>query len=98
MAPIEALQPLGRREQERAHYATKAQLTKAYLELNDCRLRGAHAEDKSASAVLPQGVFLSGKDVEADATLLRSLGVTHVLQVIQLTCPRIHRGRCSCMR
>ena len=60
----------------RAHYATKSQLTKAYLGLTEAR----HGpEDRSVSAVLP-GLFLSGKDVEADLPLLHSLGISHVLQ------------------
>ena len=72
-----------RRDHERSHYHTKAQLTKAYLELNDSRLRGA-PEDLSCSSVLPEGLFLSGKDVEKDEQKLRYLGITHVLQVRNL--------------
>ena len=68
--------PLDSRDGIRAHYATKSQLTKAYLGLTEARLG---PEDRSVSAVLP-GLFLSGKDVEADLSLLQSLGISHVLQ------------------
>jgi hypothetical protein len=64
------------REGVRAHYATKAQLTKAYLGLVEPN-RGP--EDRSVSAVLP-GLFLSGRGAEFDASLLHSLGISHVLQ------------------
>lgn len=69
-----------RRDAEKAHYETKASLTKAYLELNNSRLRGAPT-DRSCSTILPEGLMLSGKDVEEDEMLLRSMGISHVLQV-----------------
>ena len=80
-----------RREQERAHYQTKAQLTKAFLGLNDAS-RETGSEDKTVSVVLQEGLLLSGKDAEADLALLNSLGITHVLQVSALA---LAYGHCT---